>query len=131
MGINVHEAHPSISIKVRVLNMTPETLRVILDIVAYYFCVQMSFSALVLVMGRTILNSYEAWVYENPQNPFQFVVTFCMVAVLGVGPYLNKKFIKFSWVIRKILMLISICILCVVCVIVYYVIKNILEMIFL
>ncbi|WHY91768.1 hypothetical protein QNK12_29945 [Neobacillus cucumis] len=111
--------------------MTPETVRVILDLVAYYFCVQMSFSALVLVMGRVILNPYEAWVYENPQNLFQRVITFCMVAVLGVGPYLNKKFMKFSWIVRKILLLISISILCVVCVIIYYVIKNILEMIFL
>ncbi|MDR6999334.1 hypothetical protein [Neobacillus niacini] len=84
-----------------------------------------------MVAGRRVLHTYNAGVYENPQNMFQRASTFCTIAVIGIGPYLNKRFMKYSWIVRKTLMLSSIMILSLVYVMVYYIVKNILEMIFL
>jgi hypothetical protein len=52
-------------------------------------------------------------------------------AFLGIGPYLNKKFLKYSFLKRKFFMLISIVVQIVASIIVYYVIKNLLRAIFL
>lgn len=111
--------------------MTPGTLRVILDILAYYCCVQIAYCFLVLVMGKAILNKYERGVYENPRSLDQRLVNFCIGAVIGIGPFLNKRFMKYPWIVRKILMLLSIIILMFAAVVFYYIVKNSLEMIFL
>jgi len=78
-----------------------------------------------------MLNVYEAGVYENPKTVFQRTFTYVINAFFGIGPYLNKKFSKYSFLKRKFFMLIAIVIQIIASVIVYYVIKNLLRVIFL
>jgi hypothetical protein len=55
-----------------------------------------------------MLNVYEAGVYENPKTVFQRTFTYVINAFFGIGPYLNKKFLKCSFLKRKFFMLIAI-----------------------
>ena len=111
--------------------MTVETLEIVENLLVYFLGIQIIFSILVVLLDRVVLDIYETGVYEKPKNAFQRILTFCMYAVLGVGPYLNKKFMKYSWIKRKLLMIVSIFILFWVAVIFYYVVKNLLRAIFL
>jgi hypothetical protein len=111
--------------------MTLETLERIEELLIYFLGVQMIFSILVFLLGRIMLDVYEAGVYENPKTVFQRMFTFVINAFFGIGPYLNKKFSKYSFLKRKFFMLIAIVIQIIASVIVYYVIKNLLRVIFL
>jgi hypothetical protein len=98
---------------------------------SYYLSVQVMFSILVFLLGRIVLDVFETGVYENPKTVFQWTLTFVTNTFLGVGPYLNKKFLKYSFLKRKFFMLISIVVQIFASVMVYYVIKNLLRAIFL
>jgi hypothetical protein len=111
--------------------MTIETLEIIEGILSYYLSIQIMFSILVLLLDRVVLDIYETGIYEKPENAFQRILTFCMNAILGVGPTLNKKFLQYSWIKRKTLMVLSIFVLFWVAVVFYYVVKNLLRAIFL
>ncbi|MDR6999332.1 hypothetical protein [Neobacillus niacini] len=111
--------------------MTQEKLEIVKGLIIYYMGVQMIFSVLVLVLGRAITNQYELGYTENPTNIFQKIINFLMVAIFGLGPYLNKRFMKYSWIKRKLFMLVSIFVLFWVCVIIYYILKAFLDAIFL
>lgn len=111
--------------------MTLETMELIEGLLSYYLGIQVIFSILVFLLGRTMLDIYETGVYENPKTTFRRTLTFVTNAFIGIGPYLNKKFLKYSFLKRKFFMLISIVIQFFASVIVYYVIKNLLRAIFL
>ena len=111
--------------------MTLETMELIEGLLSYYLGIQVIFSILVFLLGRIMLDIYETGVYENPKTIFQRTLTFVTNAFLGIGPYLNKKFLKYSFLKRKFFMLISIVVQFFASVIVYYVIKNLLRAIFL
>jgi hypothetical protein len=111
--------------------MSAETMKFIQFLLSYYLSVQIMFSILVFLLGRIVLDVYEAGVYENPKTVFQRTFTFVGNAFLGIGPYLNKKFLKYSFLKRKFFMLISIVVQCIASVIVYYVIKYLLRAMFL
>ncbi|MDQ0999689.1 hypothetical protein QFZ28_000089 [Neobacillus niacini] len=111
--------------------MTLETMKLIQGLISYYLCIQIMFSTLVFLLGRIVLDVYETGVYENPKTVFQRTLTFVTNAFLGIGPYLNKKFLKYSFLKRKFFMLISIVVQIIASIIVYYVLKNLLRAIFL
>jgi hypothetical protein len=111
--------------------MTLETMELIEGLIIYYLGIQVIFSILVFLLGRIMLDVYETGVYENPKTVFQRTLTFVTNAFLGIGPYLNKKFSKYSFLKRKFFMLIAIIVQFFASVIVYYVIKNLLRAIFL
>ncbi|MFP7299908.1 hypothetical protein [Neobacillus niacini] len=111
--------------------MTLETLELIEELLIYYLGVQVIFSILVFLLGSIMLDIYEAGVYEQPKNVFQKTFTFVINALFGIGPYLNKKFIKYPFFKRKFFMLISIVIQLFASVIVYYIVKALLRAIFL
>jgi hypothetical protein len=111
--------------------MTLETLERLEELLIYFLGVQVIFSILVFLLGRIMLDVFETGVYENPKTVFQRTLTFVTNAFLGIGPYLNKKFLKYSFIKRKFFMLISIVIQFFASIIVYYVIKYLLRAIFL
>ena len=111
--------------------MTLEILERIEELLIYFLGIQVIFSILVFFLGRIMLDVYETGVYENPKTVFQRTLTYVTNTFLGIGPYLNKKFLKHSFLKRKFLMLISIVVQFFASVIVYYVIKNLLRAIFL
>lgn len=111
--------------------MTLETMKLIEGLLSYYLSIQVMFSILVFVLGRIVLDVYETGVYENPKTVFQRMLTFVTNAFLGIGPYLNKKFLKYSFLKRKVFMLISIVVQIFASIIIYYVLKNLLRAIFL
>jgi hypothetical protein len=111
--------------------MTLETLERIEELLIYFLGVQVIFSILVFLLGRIMLDVYEAGVYENPKTVFQRMFTFVINAFFGIGPYLNKKFSKYSFFKKKFLLLIAIVVHLFASVIVYYLVKNILRAIFL
>jgi hypothetical protein len=111
--------------------MTLETLERIEELLIYFLGVQVIFSILVFLLGRIMLDVYETGVYENPKTVFQRALTFVTNAFLGIGPYLNKKFSKYSFFKRKFFMLIAIVVHFFSSVIVYYIVKNLLRAIFL
>ncbi|MFB3164896.1 hypothetical protein ABLO26_26410 [Neobacillus sp. 179-J 1A1 HS] len=106
--------------------MILEPIELIQFFLSYYLSIQVIFSILVFLLGRIVLDVFETGVYENPKTVFQRTLTFVTNTFLGVGPYLNKKFSKYSFLKRKFLMLISIVVQIFASVIVYYVIKNLL-----
>ncbi|WHZ03431.1 hypothetical protein QNH48_01665 [Neobacillus sp. YX16] len=111
--------------------MTLETLERIEELIIYFLGVQVIFSILVFLLGRIMLDVYKAGVYENPKTVFQWTFTFVINAFFVIGPYLNKKFLKYSFLKRKFFMLLSIVAQIFASVIVYYVVKNLLRGIFL
>jgi hypothetical protein len=111
--------------------MILEPIELIQFFLSYYLSIQVIFSILVFLLGRIVLDVFETGVYENPKTVFQRTLTFVTNTFLGVGPYLNKKFSKYSFLKRKFLMLISIVVQIFASVIVYYVIKNLLRAIIL
>lgn len=111
--------------------MTLESMKLIEGLLSYYLSIQVMFSILVFLLGRIVLDVYETGVYENPKTVFQRTLTFVTNAFLGIGPYLNKKFLKYSFIKRKIFMLISIVVQIFASIIIYYVLKNLLRAIFL
>ncbi|MEH7181028.1 hypothetical protein [Neobacillus vireti] len=111
--------------------MNLETMELIQGLLSYYLSVQVIFSILVFLLGRIVLDVYEAGVYENPKTVFQKTFTYVINAFFGIGPYLNKKFSKYSFLKRKFYMLISIVVQFFASVIVYYVLKSLLRAIFL
>lgn len=111
--------------------MTLETMELIQGLLSYYLSVQVIFSILVFLLGSIVLDVYESGVYENPKTIIQKTFTYLINAFFGIGPYLNKKFIKYSFLKRKFFMLIAIVVQFFASVIVYYVIKNLLRAIFL
>jgi hypothetical protein len=111
--------------------MTLETMELIEFFLSYYLSVQVMFSILVFLLGRIVLDVFETGVYENPKNVFQRTLTFVTNTFLGAGPYLNKKFLKYSFLKRKFFMLIAIVVQFFASVMVYYVIKNLLRLILL
>jgi hypothetical protein len=111
--------------------MNLETMELIQGLLSYYLSVQVIFSILVFLLGRIVLDVYEAGVYENPKTVFQKTFTYVINAFFGIGPYLNKKFLKYSFLKRKFYMLISIVGQFFASVIVYYVLKSLLRAILL
>ncbi|TDL61287.1 hypothetical protein E2R56_29505 [Rhodococcus qingshengii] len=111
--------------------MTLETLERSEELLIYFLGVQVIFSILVFLLGRIMLDVYEAGVYENPKTVFQRTFTFVINAFFGIGPYLNKKFLKYSFLKRKFFMLLSIVAQIFASVIVYNVVKNLHRGIFL
>jgi hypothetical protein len=111
--------------------MTLETVELIEELLIYFLGVQVIFSILVFLLGRIMLDVYETGVYENPKTVFQRTLTFVTNTFIGIGPYLNKKFLKYSFLKRKFFMLISIVVHFFASVIVYYIVKNLLRAIFL
>ncbi|MEH7115068.1 hypothetical protein V7124_22305 [Neobacillus niacini] len=111
--------------------MTLETMELIEGLLSYYLSIQVIFSILVFLLGSVVLDVYETGVYENPKTVFQRTLTFVTNAFIGIGPYLNKKFLKYSFLKRKFFMLIAIIVQFFASVIVYYVMKNLLRAIFL
>ncbi len=111
--------------------MTLETMELIEGLLSYYLSIQVIFSILVFLLGSVVLDVYETGVYENPKTVFQRTLTFVTNAFIGIGPYLNKKFLKYSFLKRKFFMLIAIVVQFFASVIVYYVMKNLLRAIFL
>jgi hypothetical protein len=111
--------------------MNLETMELIQGLLSYYLSVQVIFSILVFLLGRIVLDVYEAGVYENPKTVFQKTFTYVINAFFGIGPYLNKKFLKYSFLKRKFYMLISIVGQFCASVIVYYVLKSLLRAILL
>src|SRR3954454_15350988 len=88
--------------------MTLEILERIEELLIYFLGIQVIFSILVFLLGRIMLDVFETGVYENPKTVFQRTLTFVTNTFLGIGPYLNKKFLKYSFLKRKFFMLISI-----------------------
>jgi hypothetical protein len=113
------------------MKMTLETLERIEELLIYFLGVQVIFSILVFLLGRIMLDVYEAGVSENPKTVIQRTFTYVINAFFGLGPYLNKKFLKYSFFKRKFFMLISIVVQLFASIIVYYVIKNLLRAVFL
>lgn len=111
--------------------MTLETMERIEELLIYFLGVQVIFSILVFLLGRIMLDVYEAGVYENPKNMFQRTFTFVINFFFGIGPYLNKKFLKYPFLKRKFFMLIAIVVQLLASIIVYYIIKNLLRAILL
>ncbi|MCM3567289.1 hypothetical protein [Neobacillus mesonae] len=111
--------------------MTPETLEIIRGLIVYYLCIQVIYSVLIMIFGQMILNIYEAGYYENPRNLFEKVLTFIVNFFFGAGAFIAKKVKKYSWAKRKLLMLMANIILFIASVIIYYILKFILEAIFL
>jgi hypothetical protein len=110
--------------------MTLETMKLTQGLLSYYLSIQVMFSILVFLLGRIVLDVFETGVYENPKTVFQRTLTFVTNTFFGVGPYLNKKFSKYSFLKRKFFMLIAIVIQIIASVIVYYMIKNLIRAIF-
>jgi hypothetical protein len=110
--------------------MSAETVELIQGLIIYVLGLQLVFALLVVFTGSIVLDIFETGNYPNPQNAFEKIVKVVVNSLFGLGPYLYKKFSNFSWITRRLFMLIVIAILSFVWVILYYVIQNILELIF-
>ncbi|UAC48404.1 hypothetical protein K6959_18250 [Bacillus aquiflavi] len=90
------------------MQLSPDDVEIILLIIVNWMGLQIVYSFLVLIGGRIITDYFEWAVYEDPPNFFCKCTNFFMYSVFGAGPYLNKKFMRYSWIKRKFLLFLSI-----------------------
>ncbi|MBA4537896.1 hypothetical protein H1Z61_12335 [Bacillus aquiflavi] len=114
------------------MQLSPDDVELILLFIAGWFVIQIVYSFLVLIGGRIITDYFEWAVYEAPPNLFWKCTNFFMYFFFGAGPYLNKKFMRYSWIKRKFLLFLSIIVMFVLSVILYqFILKPLVHWLFL
>lgn len=69
-----------------------------------WFITQISFSFTVLVLGNVMMDFYEWGTYEQPVTTYQKTVNFIMAFLIGAGPFIYKKLLRYPWWKRKLYM---------------------------
>lgn len=72
--------------------------------IVMWFVTQISFGFTVLVLGNVMMEYYEWGTYEQPLTTYQKTVNFIMAFLIGAGPFIYKKLLKYPWWKRKLCM---------------------------
>jgi|GEM_PF-1595918 len=96
-------------------------------LLAIYFCAQIGYATLVLLMGFIITDYFQLIIWEKPTNIFTKTITFISYFLFGAGPYLDKKFRKYSFLKRKLYLLGCIIVMIIASVLIYYGVTALLK----
>ncbi|UFT99971.1 hypothetical protein KO561_03135 [Radiobacillus kanasensis] len=103
--------------------MSPEELLYWIQVMLFaVMSVQIVYTVLVLILGDIMIEHIELGIIRPANNIFTKTVTIITLSLFGLGYYLDGKSRKYSWIKRKLLLLLSIPILIVISVIIYQII---------
>lgn len=107
-----------------------ETVEVIEDFVIYVLGIQVIYSAIVLIFGQTAVDIYEQGVF-NSKHPILRAITILTTIIIGVGPILYKRMVRFPWWKQKLFMLLAVMALTIASFVIYEILSALLEFILL
>ncbi|WP_077619637.1 hypothetical protein [Bacillus sinesaloumensis] len=85
----------------------------------------------VVILGNVMVEHVELGVFRDTNNPILKLFTFITLFLLGAGPYFYKKLTKFSWITKRLLMLLITVGVGFLSIIIYSIIKLVLHALFL
>ncbi|RSD27005.1 hypothetical protein [Mesobacillus subterraneus] len=100
-----------------------EIFDIILGLIGLLLSAQFAFALTILLLGNMMLDYYEWGTYEKPANLMQKIVNVIMGLIIGIGPYFYKKFLRYNWFLRKLMMLGFLLIMGILSILVYQIIK--------
>ncbi|MFS0821689.1 hypothetical protein [Bacillus sp. 1P02SD] len=113
------------------MNNVTEIIDTITLVLAAWFALQFTISLVTLLLGSVMVDYVELGIFRNTNNPFLKFFTFVTLFIFGLGPFIYTKLSKYSWIVRKLLMLVITLGMGIVFMIIYYIIKALLHAIFL
>src|SRR5690606_12362531 len=96
-----------------------------------WLSLQVGISVLTIFLGNVMVEHVETGVFRDTKNPFLKFFTFIVLLLFGLGPFIYTKLSKFSWIVRKLLMVVITLGLGILFLIIYYIIKAALQAVFL
>ncbi|WP_449537769.1 hypothetical protein [Ferdinandcohnia sp. Marseille-Q9671] len=108
-----------------------EIIDTITLVIGAWLSLQVGLSALTVLLGNTLVEHVETGVFRNTSNLFLKLFTFIVLFLLGLGPFIYSKLGRFSWLVRRLLMLGITIVMGIVFMIIYYIIKVMLHAVFL
>ncbi|MEH7235834.1 hypothetical protein [Bacillus sp. JJ1562] len=110
---------------------TAEIIETITTILALWFSLQVGLSLLTILLGNVMVDYVELGIFRNTNNPLLKFFTFVTLFIFGLGPFIYTKLSKYSWIARKLLMLVITLGMGILFMIIYYIIKASLHALFL
>lgn len=110
---------------------TAEIIEVITTVIGAWFTLQFVVCLVTILLGNVMVDHVETGVFRNTKNPFLNLFTFIVLFLLGLGPFIYKKLVRFSWIVRRLLMLVITLVMGLLFMFIYYIIKVALHVIFL
>nr|WP_309098619.1 hypothetical protein [Fredinandcohnia onubensis] len=96
-----------------------------------WLALQFTISLVTVLLGNVMVEYVELGIFRNTNNPFLKFFTFITLFVFGLGPFIFEKLSKFSWLVRRLLMLVITLVMGILFMIIYYIIKVSLQAVFL
>lgn len=93
--------------------------------------VQVLYSLTIVLLGNIITDYYDLATYKNPKTLYQKTITFIINIFFGLGPFVYGKLLKYSWLLRKLYMLVATFLMAIISIPLYYFIINVLDFILL
>ncbi len=107
----------------------------IIDLVTLFFgawlSLQVGITFLTIFLGNVLVEHVETGVFRDTKNPFLKLFTFIVLFLMGLGPFIYTKLNRFSWIVRRLLMLVITLVMGIVFMLIYYIIKAALHAVFL
>jgi len=100
------------------------------NVLGYLLGIQVMYGFLILLTGNLMSDFYAQAIYEKPANLYQKCVNFFMAITIGSGYFINIKLMKFSWLVRKLFLLIALIIQSIISIIIVLFMNFLLNVIF-
>ncbi|MDR4889940.1 hypothetical protein RGU12_20810 [Fredinandcohnia sp. QZ13] len=106
-------------------------IEIITTVIGAWFTLQFVVCLVTILLGNVMVEHVETGVFRNTQNLFLKLFTFIVLFLLGLGPYIYKRLERFSWLVRRLLMLVITLVMGLLFMLIYYIIKVALHAVFL
>ncbi|MCM3663670.1 hypothetical protein M3204_04600 [Mesobacillus subterraneus] len=103
-----------------------EIFDIILGVIGLLLSAQFAFALTILLLGNMMIEYYEWGTYEKTETKYQKTVNGIMGLIIGIGPFFYKRFIKYNWFLRKLIMLGFLLLMGITSILVYQFIKWVL-----
>src|SRR5690606_6037639 len=108
-----------------------ETIDLITLFFGAWLSLQVGISFITIFLGNVMVEHVETGVFRDTKNPFLRLFTLIVLLLLGLGPFIYKKLDKFSWIMKRVLMLAITLGLGILAMIIYFLVKAALHAVFL
>ncbi|WP_010676853.1 hypothetical protein [Bacillus timonensis] len=113
------------------MDNTKEIIDLVTLFLGAWLSLQVGISFLTILLGNVMVDHVETGIFRNTKNPFLKLFTFIVLFLFGLGPFIYNKLSKYSWLVRRLLLLVITVGLGIVFMIIYYMIKAALYALFL
>ncbi|MGN7296555.1 hypothetical protein [Ferdinandcohnia sp. SAFN-114] len=110
---------------------TAEIIELITTVIGAWLTLQFVVCIVTFLLGNVMVEHVETGVFRNTKNPFLKFFTFIVLFLFGIGPLIYKKLDRFSWIVRRLFMLVITLVLGLLFMLIYYIIKIALHAVFL